>query len=129
MSSPPPIAAKVKELRKCHPGRSVAVFFSVDVYWHERSLLWKGQGDCWYIMFPDGDVFLEDLSLKDENGPVEMRVKGKHFDYWSSLPAPVYRFKDPLQDEQLKQRILEVLLGDLWQFKRKTNLTSPSLFF
>ena len=140
MSSPPPIAAEVKELRKCHPGQSVAVFYSDDVYWHERILLWKGQGDCWYIMTPDGDVYLEDLSLKGEDGPVKMRVKGKHFDYWSSLRAPVYRFKDPLEDEQLKQRILEVLkeLGDglhepgAWRplaiQKKDKSEVSPSLF-
>lgn len=72
-------------MRKCHPGQSVAVFYSADVYWHERILLWKGQGDCWYIMTPDGDVYLEDLSLKGEDGPVKMRVIGKRFDYWSSL--------------------------------------------
>ena len=140
MSSPPPIAVEVKELRKCHPGQSVAVFYSDDTYWHERILLWKGQEDCWYIMTPDGDVYLEELSLRGEDGPVKMKVKGKHFDYWSSLRAPVYRFKDPVEDEQLKQRILEVLkeLGDglhepgAWRplaiQKKDKSEVSPSLF-
>ena len=112
MAGPRRTGDEVEELRKCLPGQSVAVYYSDDTYWHERVLLWKDVGDSWYIVTPDDDVYCEDLSLESDEGPSRMKIKGFHFDYWGNLRAPVYRFKAPLEDEELKTH-LGTALADL----------------
>ncbi len=112
MAGPRRTGDEVEELRKCLPGQSIAVYYSDDTYWHERVLLWKVEDSSWYIVTPDDDVYCEDLSLESDEGPSRMKIRGVHFDYWANLRAPVYRFKAPLEDEDLKKHI-GVALTDL----------------
>eukprot|EP00435_Cladocopium_sp_Y103_P027188 s335_g6.t1 len=106
MTTPPGhLGDEVEGLKSIQPGQSVAVFYSDDTYWHERIYLWKDKGSCHYIVTPDEDVYSEDFSADPSDGPSRFKIKGRDFPYWSSLRAPVYRFRQAPTDEKLRQYV------------------------
>lgn len=110
----PNLQATVEEVEVLlrYPGQTVYVYYSDDDVWHERVLLWKVKEREWYILTPDGDVYAESFNLDPQLGPSKYRVKGTHFKNWSDLRKPIYRFRQPLTREDLRNKILEAI-GDL----------------
>ena len=51
------------------PGQILAVYYSDDVVWHERLLLYRHGPGCWFILTPDLDLYAEDLRMSGEDGP------------------------------------------------------------
>ena len=85
------------------PGQILAVFYSDDVVWHERLLLWRHGPDCWFILTPDLDLYAEDLGMRGEDGPSRVKVKGQDFKYWSRVGGTAYRFSAPVStDDSLR---------------------------
>lgn len=95
-------------LANLQPGQTLAVFYSDDVVWHERLVLWQLCPGFWYILTPDLDLYAEDLRLIGEDGPSKLKVKGVDFRYWSRVGGTSYRFSSPLgSDDKLKSYILQ----------------------
>ena len=88
------------------PGQILAVYYSDDVVWHERLLLWRHGPDCWFILTPDLDLYAEDLGMRGEDGPSRVKVKGQDFKYWSRVGGTAYRFSAPVStDDSLRSYI------------------------
>ena len=71
-------------------------------FWHERFVLWvvdKKHG-WWMMLRPDGDVYCEDMSC----GP-KMRLMGRRCGVPQGLKAGVYRFRDRLDEEELRRAL------------------------
>lgn len=96
-----------------YPGQMVCVFYVDDDVWHERILLWKVRQRLWYILTPDGDVYQESFELDPQEGPSKYSIQGVHFRVRSDLRKPVYRIRQPLTREELRDRIEEAI-KDCW---------------
>ena len=82
------------------PGQTLAVFYSDDVVWHERLLLWQLKPGFWFILTPDQDLYAEDLRIAGGDGPSKVKIKGHDFRYWSRVGGTAYRFAAPISDDQ-----------------------------
>ena len=61
--------------------------------WHQRILIWKGSGEHgWFVLTPDHDLYEQSYALAGDDGPVKFKIKGRHFNYYSRVSAPVYKF-------------------------------------
>eukprot|EP00435_Cladocopium_sp_Y103_P073271 s29_g43.t1 len=99
----PPPEGKVEELSSCLPGDKILAWYSDELVYHERILIWKTGASTWYILTPDKDLYEENYADPAE-GPSRFHIKGLHFKYYSRLPHPVYRFEnDPTEDELRSQ--------------------------
>ena len=50
------------------PGTEVLVCYDVvPPEWHSRVLLWHVVGDRWVIRTPDGDIYVEEISIGNRN--------------------------------------------------------------
>ena len=105
---------KADVLSNCLPGQHVAAYFNDEGMYHQRVLLWKGEGMKWFILTPDDDVYEEDFSGYGDTGCESFKLKGVHFTYWSRVGGAVYRFSREISNEVLKEKIVEAreILGD-----------------
>eukprot|EP00438_Fugacium_kawagutii_P022866 Skav226462 [mRNA] locus=scaffold1781:97140:98588:+ [translate_table: standard] len=107
----PVLPAPVEEVEVSlkYPGQVVCVFYSDDNMWHERVLLWKVRERLWMILTPDGDMCQESFELGPLNGPSKYSIQGVHFTNRSELRKPVYRFRQPLTRDELRDRITDAI--------------------
>ena len=104
--------AEAEELLFC-PGQTLAVWYSDDSMWHERLLLWPSmkpsEPAVWWVYTPDQDMYPEQLDLNPAEGPMRIRIKGKTFRYWSRFSEPTYRFRDVIDNDELKRLIRQAI--------------------
>ena len=104
--------ATVEEL-SFRPGQNLAVWYVDDSMWHERLVLWPdmrpGEVSSWWILTPDLDVYSERYDLNPAEGPSRVRIKGTTFKYWSRFSEPTYRFRDALEDDEVKSYMKQVI--------------------
>ena len=90
----PDVVVMASSLDQVMPGSTLAVFYSDDVVWHERLVLWRLSPTSWYILTPGLDLYAEDLSCSGR-----VKVKGTDFKHWSRVGASAYRFANPISDD------------------------------
>ena len=104
------LEGKVEELSQCRPGDRLAVWYSDDVMYHERILVWKTGEASWYILTPDKDLY-EEIYDDPANGPHHFKIKGVHYQFNSRLRSPIYSFTQDPTEEDMKGFIFQALDG------------------
>ena len=113
-----------EDLLSCQPGDRILDWYDGQDMWHERILIRKGRADAgWYVLTQDLDLYEQSYSLKGDDGPVKLKVKGRHFSYYPRLSAPVFKFVSEPSEADMRGYIetnpdelgLETVPSDGWR--------------
>lgn len=87
------------------PGKRVLLWYRDDNVWHENMIAWIIGGQRAVIFTPDSDMYIEDLGCNGAGGPTRLRGLTSNNKFPRGLN--VYRFRDAISDDQIKQLISE----------------------
>ena len=89
-------------------GRRVGLYYAeADKLWHERMLIYPVDGESaeWYVLTPDGDIYIENVAAKDEDGCVRAFLCGLNKERPALATGKFYRFAEWPGSAVLKQHV------------------------
>ena len=101
-------AAEEEFSERLEPGRAVFLYYQDDPgVWHAALLLYP-EGEDWYILTPDGDVYLEDVCARTQETVAAAALGKMDRSAPRGLRGQLYQFRSKVSDATLEMYMAEL---------------------